>query len=79
MDLDGLGLCSSFGRWCYVHAEFYSLNRTSIVQSVLLRSEVQLMSRALLYLITVICFCQNDSFTMIKYLYLMSPQLKSIK
>ena len=41
MDFDGLGLCFSFGRWCCLHAEFYSLNGTSIIESVVLRSGVR--------------------------------------
>ena len=42
MDFDGLGLCFSFGRWCYLCAEFCSLNGTSIVESVVLRPGVLL-------------------------------------
>ena len=38
MDFDELGLCFSFGRWCCLHAEFYSLNGTSTMESVVLRS-----------------------------------------
>ena len=36
MDLDGLVLCFSFGMWCCLHTEFYSL--ISIIESVVLRS-----------------------------------------
>jgi hypothetical protein len=38
MDFDGLGLCSHFGRWCCLSAEFYGFNGTSVVESVVLRS-----------------------------------------
>jgi hypothetical protein len=34
MDFDELVLCFSFGKWCYICAEFYSLNRTSTMESV---------------------------------------------
>lgn len=34
MDFDDLGSCFSFGKWCYVCAEFYNLNSLSIMESV---------------------------------------------
>lgn len=39
MEFAGLGLCFGLGRWCCLCAEFYSLNGTSIVELVVLRSE----------------------------------------
>ena len=42
MDFDGLGLCSHFGRWCCLRAEFYSLKGTSIIERGVLRSGVLL-------------------------------------
>ena len=42
MDCDEFGLCFHCGRWCSLHAEIYSLNVTSIMESVMLRSGVLL-------------------------------------
>lgn len=38
VELDGLGLCFNFSRWCCLRAKFYSLNGTSATESVVLRS-----------------------------------------
>ena len=38
MDFDGLGSGLNFDRWCCLCAEFYSLDGTSIMESVVLRS-----------------------------------------
>lgn len=38
MDFDGLGLCFCFDRWCCLCAQCYSLNGTSFMESVVLRS-----------------------------------------
>jgi hypothetical protein len=47
-ELYGLGLCFSFGRWGCLLPEFYSLNGTSIMESVVLRSAGRLRSGSLL-------------------------------
>lgn len=39
VDFDGLGLCFHFSKECCLHAEFYGLNVTSIMELVVLRSE----------------------------------------
>jgi hypothetical protein len=49
MDFDGLGLCFHFGRWCCQSAEFYSLNGTSIMESLVLRSGALLTQPSFLY------------------------------
>lgn len=47
MDFDGVSFCFHFSRWCcYGQAEFYSLNGTSIMESVVLRSRGLLRSGA---------------------------------
>lgn len=48
MEFDGLGPGSSFGRWRCLHTEFYSMNGTFIMESVVLRSGILLRSGALL-------------------------------
>lgn len=37
MVFNGVGLCCSFGWWCCLCAGFYSLNGTSVMESVVLR------------------------------------------
>lgn len=46
---DGLGLCFSVGGCCCPRAEFYSLNGTSTMESVVLRSWGLLSSGAMLH------------------------------
>lgn len=47
MDFDGLGLYFCFGTWCCcLYAEFYGLNITSIMESVVLKFGRLLRSRA---------------------------------
>jgi hypothetical protein len=43
-----LGLCFSFGRWCSLCTEIYSLNGISIMESVVLMSQALLIYVALL-------------------------------
>lgn len=38
MNFDGSGLRFSFGRWCCTQVEFYTLNGTSIMKSVVVRN-----------------------------------------
>ena len=38
MNFDGLGLCFCFGGWYCLHEEFYSLNSTSVMESVVVKS-----------------------------------------
>ena len=47
MHFDGLSLCFN-GKYCCLCAEFYSLNGTSIMESIVLRSEDLLRFQALL-------------------------------
>ena len=49
MNFDELSLCFYFGRWYCVHAEFYVLNGTSIIESVVIRSQDLLYSGTLLH------------------------------
>lgn len=38
VDVDGLGVWFHFGSWCCLPVEFYGLNGTSVIKSVVLRS-----------------------------------------
>lgn len=45
----GLGLCFHFGRWYCLHAEFYGINGTLIIDSVVLKSGGLLRSKRAMF------------------------------